>query len=435
MKTYQIKEQKKNRITLLRHVSLPAENTLKEASVALEFCEVVVPEDLRVRAKSAESDAQGRRKHFEFCETPFQVKYRLVAGYDPATGVDVAGNPCNEKPEKNGEAGSNEEKEEWLNHARSERKSLGETKNGHLFLQAYDTYTDVYNAAIKTDAFGSVWKVDSVRDMAADTHTALNSDDAEINDKQYDVEGLPDPLSYNEYAFFMQAQLNYTLEAMKTQDGKPSGLNLPGPDYFDDETVDQSIDAIGRFIDAVSLTGNTQDGASVVMTRKQVYEAVDKNSPEDLPAANHRDRIAEEMRYYRERMECEQNGLELTEKDKYGREGFYRRLMNEKALRSADGKVLCEGVFSGVIPADGFEADIRYKEENGVLSDIVVSHINIPDLDFEVDSEKWDEAYRSALEEQFRNVSFVSRSVITVLREGIGQIVRKEAAKYETIRI
>ena len=89
MKTYQIKEQKKNRITLLRHVSLPAENTLKEASVALEFCEVVVPEDLRVRAKSAESDAQGRRKHFEFRETPFQVKYRLVAGYDPATGVNL----------------------------------------------------------------------------------------------------------------------------------------------------------------------------------------------------------------------------------------------------------------------------------------------------------------------------------------------------------
>lgn len=435
MKTYQIKEKKQNRITLLRHVPLPNENDLKEVSVSLEFDEVVMPEDLKVKNKSTERDEQGRIKHFEFKNTPFQVKYRLIGGYDPANDVDIAGNPCNEKKEKAENAAANDEKEAWLDHARSERESLKQSENGRILLQAYDTYTDVYDVAVKTQTFRREWVDPAVKEMSSDTHVALSDDNTEINTKTYKVRRKSEAVLYNDEAFFMESVLTMALCAMKTHDGQPSGLNQPGPNYIDDETIDQSLEAMSDFTNGVKSTGNSEGEPPVPMTRKDVYDAINNTDVNTLPSENHTQRILEEMNYYRERMENEQKGLVSSEEDKYGREAFYRELMREKELRGIGGKILYEGTFSGVIPDDGFEVDVRMKEENGKLSDIVISHINIPDCDFDVDSENWDKTYREALEEQFKEVSFVSRSLINMLQEGVGQIVRKEVAKYESIII
>jgi len=434
MKTYQIQKSKSNKITLLRHVLMPKEQYLKEASVAIVFAEVIVPEDLKVKRKSKERDEQGRAMHFEFKNTPFRVKYRLVGGYDPQTGIDVAGNPCNEKKESANGAAADDEKEEWLNHARSERETLRETENGTVLLQAYDTFTDAYNAAFKVQTFCNDWATDITKQMAADTHKALNSNDTvAVNANTY-KDKTGNDVTYNKRSFHMSSQLWWALDSMKTQDGKPSPFNPSGPEHIDDDTLEDSKTAIENFMGRIYSTGNSEKNVEE-MTRSDVYQAISQADKADVSATNVHEQFLEEVRYYKDRLERRKNGQLLAEEDKYGREEYVRKLMEEKALRAADGAVLYEGEFSGIIPDNDFVVDIRVKEENGEPTDILVSHISIPEFDFEVDSEQWDDEYREALEEQFREVSFVGQSLMEVLREGIGQIVRKEVAKYETIHI
>lgn len=433
MKTYTINNQQQDKITLLRHANLSQETTIKEASVSLIFDEVVLPQDLKVKNKTKEKTEQGRQLHFEFGDTPFEVKYHLVAGYDPGSDIDVAGNMLERD---GGRAVDDDEKERWLEQARDERTTLQGTKNGSTLVDTYYLHTDTFRAAFGVQSFHNEWNNRGVvKMMAADTYDALRSEgEKTINDKEYpDISQSSGKITYNRKAYSVQSALLHALRRMKRTDGIASPLNPEGPDNISDKEIDATLESIILFTNGVKSTDN-ESNHTKPMTRDEVYDAVNKTNIETLPIKYTLADLVEEERYYEERMQREKDGL-TPEEDRYGHEDYFRRLMDEIEQRRSDGTVLYEGVIRGVIPGEGFETDVRMQEEDGSLVDIVVLGVRTSDFEFDVDSEQWHEEYRDALEERLREVSFVSQSLVNVLRDGVGKIVRGELARYEAIHI
>ncbi len=425
MKIFTLNEQQKNKITLLRHAAMPKGVALDEASVALEFTSVELPKDIKVKARSVRNDENGHEvRHFEFEETPFVVRYRLIANYDPANDIDVAGNlgVRDDDPD----SGLDEEKDAWLEQARNERTELYKTENGQELMKQYNAHNDTYSLAFDSPAFCNLWKAGGVvQKMSRDTYAAMQSDEY-INDKTYtDIEGKT--VSYNNYSFWMQEQLDMALQLMKGH----TQLYRPGINQIADDEIDKAIAASRAFANAVSQRAKISKDSDKKMTKKEVYGVV--NEPADGLAFE--DFVSEEVDhcgYYAERLEREKRG-ETLEDDQYGYESFYRSMVKEIEEKLADGTVLYEGAITGLISDTRFEVDIAVKKADGEVKDVTVARSDLSEVDFDIDSEKWDVEYRDKLEAKLQEVSFVSQSLSIVLKSGIGQIVRKEVAKYEAI--
>ncbi len=429
MKKHEIKKENQNKVTLLRHFPLPQNAAMDEASVAVRFTGLTLPEDLKVNKREKQETEDGVVVHYEFKNTPFLVSYELEANYDPRQQIDVAGNL-----RVRGEEGpSREEKDVWLQHAREEQARLQNTPNGEKLLRPYNDHQYTYNKAFDSFAFCDEWREGNmVEAMARDTHEALLQEDKIINDKDknYAPSGQ-DSATYNGRSFYVQGALVLTLHSMK---GGTSYLNPPGPVQIPDSEIQDSIEAINDFENAIyDNTENSEDNTKP-MTKGDVYAVV--ADPEDkFKRPGPKKNSCDEYNYYMARLENERNGVVNNEEDKYGREGFFRKLIAEKEQFGRNGTVLHTGTFAGSIPGDGFEMDILLRKENGETKGITVLQVKTPEFDIDVDSEKWAQEFRAELEAKMQDVSFVGQSVLSVVRDGIGQIVRKEVAKYEAINI
>ena len=141
------------------------------------------------------------------------------------------------------------------------------------------------------------------------------------------------------------------------------------------------------------------------------------------------------FKYYKARLENEKNGANNAEPDRYGHESFFRAVLAESEQRNAETTVYSNGSVEGVIPDDGFELELFLQKEDKVTTDVVVRSILMPEPELDIDSENWSIEYRKELEDKLQNVSFFRQNVINLLRDGIGQIVLREVAKYEAVEI
>lgn len=429
MKRHELKKTQQSKLTLLRHIAMPSDCKYGEASISVSCSGVTFPEDIKVKSKEKRETAEGVITDFAFKKTPFVVHYKLDAKYDPSTDIDVAGNPGVRKL-KGANPSEDAEKEEWLDQARGERTELEKSDNGQLLLKQYDGNKDAYNLAFTSMAFCDKWREgDVVMSMSRDTSESLNKDEV-INDRTYYNSETEKEVTYNEHAFDVQACLQNTLVfMMDNPDMNPEGE----PGYVSDEDLQTAIDAMTDFFNAVYDTGNTKD-ATTPMTRDQVYKAVEQPAANRLRASNSR-AAYEEVEYYRERLKNKSNGLLRADKDKYGHEEFFQKLVVEQMMRSDDaGVVVHEGEFKGVIPDEDFTMSVLIQKDGGESSGIKVLSVNIPDLELDVDSEKWAEEYKEILEDKMRDVTFVQHIVKNALSEGAGQIVCGELARHENIK-
>lgn len=429
MKKHEINK-KQNSVTLLRHAAVPSHTLLKEAAVSMCFTGLSLPQDIKAKKREKRKVEDGIVIHYEFDRTPFAVNYNLMAKYDPAQKIDVGGTLGARRDDEH-KGPSEEEKEMWLDQARRERTHLQEVKNGPDLLDAYTKHQNVYIRAFDTNMFCTTWTSDGVEAMVRDTHEALLQNNAEINTKTYAPEKDGDEFeTYNYKAFEVKSEMVYSLLALT---GAKSSLNPAGANYLTESSLTEALAAINEFANRVYSTGNDKENTTP-MTKESVYEAV-SNPPKSRKRKEGKDDPYEEFAYYCARLENEKNGGVNTEKDRYGREAYFRGLMEEMAQRNSEGVLLHEGTFEGVIPDEGFEMDLLLRRENGKTKEIVVLQVKTPAFDIDVDSEKWSQEYKEALETKVQDVSFVGQNVIGIVRDGIGQIVRKEVAKYEAINI
>ena len=425
---HELKKNQQNKLTLLRHVAMPEDCKYGEASISVNCSGVTFPEDIKVKSKEKRETAEGVITDFAFKPTPFVVHYKLNAKYDPSIDIDVAGNPGNLKFKGMDEA-EDAEKEEWLDQARGERTELEKSDNGQLLLEQYDENKDAYNLAFTSKTFCNKWQEGNVvMSMSRDTSEALKTGGV-INEKTYE-KSKGKTVTYNDHAYDVQSCLQNTLIFMK----KNPAMNSEGePGYVSPEDIDKAVHSMTEFYNAVYTTGNTKD-KTTPMTRDQVYEAVENTHANRLMATNARAPY-EEFEYYQERLKNKSNGLLRADKDKYGHEEFFRSLVAEQMMRSDEaGVVVHEGEFKGVIPDDDFTMSVLIQKENGETSGIKVLSVNIPDLELDVDSEKWAEEYKEILEDKMRDVTFVQHIIKNALSESTGQIVCGELARHENIK-
>ena len=432
MKEIKLDKSRQGKITLLRHVAMPEKTLLKEVSIALRCTGVAFPEGIKVKRKETKEDERGIIKHFEFKQTPFIVRYKLDAQYDPKSNIDVAGN-LNLKDEKSASDDGNEEKKEWLDQARSERSELQKTENGQKMLNVYNNpnHQKAYNLAFSIQAFADAWNDGGiVKAMAKDTSSALKNENAEINDKTY-VFPNGKKVTYNQHAFDISKNLYITLMNIKDD----TSFNPPGSSkYVPPDKMEEAADAIVNFHSSIYNTTNNDRDLTTPMKRKDIYKAINNASENNnIQFIKEKYNFEDEFNYYQT---CFlKNPVNSVYEDKYGKGEFYRKFFSERLMRSDESKLcLHEGIFQGFISENKLCMDVLITKTNERTTNIQTIDISMPNFDIEVDNENWADEYRTMLEEKIQDISFVKQIVINALQEGFNQFVCGELARYENIR-
>ena len=437
MKKYLIEKKKQGKVTLLRHVTMPKHALFDEASIAIRCTEVSFPEGIKVKQRTHLETEKSIVTSFELKETPFIVRYKLDANYDPKSEIDVAGNwSVKEKKDPN----DSEEKEGWLNQARNERTELEKTENGKKLLAEYQKHQKAYNLAFSVKTFADVWNdPDGVtQNMARDTHSALQKGTA-VNENSYN--SVNGKVSYNKHAFDISYDLQLTLLGiMGDEEQIYNNAETPGGRVTTDE-LQNALDAIDNFqneiYDKCSKDKTIMDPEPddcKIMTKDEIYDTIN-NASERIPKDSKKTNPHIIYKYYQKRLLNQANDRIKDEIDKYGKESFFRKFFSETQMRSKKSSIILhEGEFKGLLTDNGLNINVLIEKINGKTSNIKVLNVSIPDFEMNIDSEKWSSEYKSMLEKKVQDVTFVKEIVRNTLQEGVKQFVCGELAKYENIQ-